>query len=58
MLELTNIIISNILNIFTEHHFTQIQKNIPSFQQLIELSPKLTAYLDTKQVATDIRKFE
>ena len=33
----------------TTEHFTQTQKNT-SFQQLMELSPKLTMYLNTEQV--------
>lgn len=38
--------------------FTQTQKNIASSQQLIELSSKLTTYLDTRHFSTDTRKLE
>ena len=48
---------SNGLNISTEH-FQQTQKNILSSQHCMEPFPKLTTYLDTKQVSTDTGKLK
>ena len=48
------------LQIFTEH-FAQTQKNIASFQCLMDpsqLSPKLITDLDTKQASTETRKLK
>jgi hypothetical protein len=38
--------------------FSPTQKNILSSLQLIEHSPRLIIYLDTKQISTDIRKLK
>ena len=38
------------------HHY--LVENLSSYQQLVDLSPKLTTYLDSKQVSTGIRKLK
>jgi hypothetical protein len=48
---------ANIMNkMDLKEHFTQKQKNIPSFQHLTEHYPKLTTYLVIKQVSTETIK--
>lgn len=58
MLELTKVIKPSGLNRYFTEHFTQTQENIPSSLNLIEPSPKLTTYSDSKQVSIDTRKLK
>lgn len=54
-LELSNMNKADLTDTYTTFHSST--KNIPS-QPLIELSPELTTYSDTKQVSKDKRKLK